>query len=426
MKRYILLYIVLFIISTGLTSQTKLKSIDDISKFGVENSINYRKSILSLSEAEDKREGILKLDSSSIATKTSYSGTSTDSIDLETTILIPVIDQLTITGSVSENIEGKVGLSISPLSHSETRIQNDLSYRSSVINSQSALLSAEIDAVESSLNWMSASKNFNMQNENWLLEEIIYNDDKSRYNSGDITLDELKESLISWSEARKLYISSEQNLKETEKNLYEDLGSTSKDVEVKIISVKDLEESLVKLKSSMNTGITNFNKNSSLQLSAISVKSAKEHLKKTWTYEPDITAQLAVPYDENGLNSDGFSASINFSLSLDDFNKSERDRAEDYYNISILENRLKINEAEVDLNRTLNMLESNNINSDIFRVEYEQAEILLSEAELLYSSGVYSEVELEQSKVYLTQGENNLFDALVTEYLSWLDLKRYL
>lgn len=416
------------IFTVNLFAQTELKSLKDIANYGIDKNLDYRTSILSLVEAEDDIETIFTLDETELTTSIEYDNDSlTNPEELSIEVEIPFFDQFTFTGDIDEDLSGDLEFSFEPFSITDSKVQSELDYKTALINTESALLTAESDAVMYALYWMNNQKDYVVQRRNWQLQEIVYNDDKSRYEAGDITLDDLKDSLIEWSESRKDFITSEQEYKKSEKELYEALGSTLKDVKVNILTIEELENSLLDLKSSINLESIGFLKSSDWRLSSISVESAKESYNKTWVYEPDLTADFEIPYDEeSGIKFDEFTATLSLTVAIDDFDITARDIAEEKYNISVLENTLALNEAEVDFNQAINVLESNKISSEIFRIEYEQAELLYAEAMLLYSSGNYSLIELEESEIYLLEGEISLFNALVTEYLSWLDLKNYL
>ena len=61
-----------------------------------------------------------------------------------------------------------------------------------------------------------------------------------------------------------------------------------------------------------------------------------------------------------------------------------------------------------------------------YEYEYEQALVLLNEAEILHKAGDYSQIELLESQLFLQQAENNYFSSLVNEYLALFDYLKYI
>ncbi len=426
MNRYIVPILLLSCISSSLYSLTEISSLEEIQKFGKENSIEYKNSLLNLEEATEDVEGILKLDSTSISVRTSNNNLEIEEWGLNTSVEIPIIEQLSIIGDMDQDLSGTVGLSISPLAHTGNVVQSEINYKKALIEVEGSLLEAQNSVVSASLNWMKAKRDMDLQDKRVILNELLYNDDKDRYNVGDITLDELQDSLITWSESRKVYLELKQSYKQAEKSLYSSLGVGPDDVKVDVLTIEDIEESLTKLKESINTNQGNFLKSSSFRLSNYSVESAKENFENTWSYEPNLTAGVGMTYYQDGSEPSLFNASVNFSINLDHFQKNKRDRAEEFYSLSVKQMELQRNEAELDFNQGLEELESSQINSEIYKIEYEQALILLSEAKLLYNSGDYSEVDLEQSNIYLEAVTNSLFNSFADEYKAWMEFRVYL
>ncbi|MGL1890855.1 MAG: TolC family protein [Spirochaetaceae bacterium] len=426
MIKKLLISILFILFSSSLFSITEISSIEQIQQFAIESSIEYKNSQLNLEEAEEDVKGILLLDSTSLSVRTSNSDLENGDWGLTTSIEIPIVEQLSITGDIDEDLSGSIGLSINPLAHSETVVRSEVSYKTAFIEVETAYLEAQNEAVSASLNWMIVRQNMKIQNKRVDLNLLLYNDDKDRYQLGDITLDQLQDSLVTWSESRKELLEINQSYKQAEKSLYSSLGVNSTEVKLNILTIANIEESLKKLKADIDINQGNFLKSSSYRLSNYSVESAKENFNKTWVYEPSLSADLGMTYSAEDSETSVFNASINFSITLDDFQSKKRDRAEESYKLSVREMELKRNEAELDFNQALEELESSLINSEIYRIEYDQALLLFYEGELLFKAGDYSEVELEQSHIYLEGAKNSLFNSLADEYKVWMDFRKYL
>ena len=83
-------------------------------------------------------------------------------------------------------------------------------------------------------------------------------------------------------------------------------------------------------------------------------------------------------------------------------------------------------QVKYKFDQIIDSIDSTALNREIAFLEYEQAEILLSEAELLYERGDISRIDLEESRLSLSTSENAYFKTLAQEYQSWLALKEYL
>jgi hypothetical protein len=429
MKRFSIsiLFSLLFFTTVILNGQTILTSLEEIAAFGAENNLDYKSSQIDLLQAEEDRVGIFKLEESSITAEGIIPGDISNSVTawgFSSTLSVPIIDQLEITGTINADLSGQVGVTLRPLVHSDLVKQSEIDINSALISAESSRIISENDAVGAALNWMSAQRDFEAQQKSAELAEISYLDDKVRYDLGEVTLDDLHDSLIDWSEARKLLSEKLQDFRKAESDLYKELGSGSNEVTLDKLDVISITDSLELLKKSININFGDPMKNDQYRLSLLGVQGAESSLKNKWTFEPDLKAGVNLIFNQDGsLNAN---ASISITLSFDDFQKKQRDIAKEELQLSISEAEQSRNEAELDFEQILEALISSEINSEISQLEYEQAEIMISEAVLLQELGDYSEIELQETQLTLSQAKNTLFKALSDEYIAWLELKKYM
>jgi Outer membrane efflux protein len=427
------IFIMFLIISATANSETVLSSLDDIASYGLEHNLDIKNSQISVLKADENRTGLFLFNNSSISVETSIleglnvptaGSNSATGLGYSSTLTVPVIEQVSLSASVDNNLNTHLGISLNPLSHSSTKEESELIYNSSIILANGAMISAQIDAVGSALGWMSAGRDFTTVKREAELSEIRYNDDKVRYELGEISLDELHESLINWSEARVLLSTEDQEFRTSEISFYSSLGAGTDEIIINQIELEILENELSILKRNLDPQLGNALKISSYLISVLEVQSAELNLKNTWVYEPDLSASTGLTFDSSGNLS--VEAGVQFSISPVDLQKKKRGIAEEEYNISLIEAAQSLNQAELNFEQTIKSISSSAINSDISRLEREQAEILLSEAELLHKLGEYSELELNESQLTVVKAENSLFHSLTDEYLSWLELKKYM
>jgi outer membrane protein TolC len=427
------IFAMLLLFSASANSETVLSSLDEVASYGAEHSIDNKNSQINVKRADENRTGIILLKNSSIAVEANifedFNGNTANSnrsgeLGYSSSFTVPVIEQISFSASVDNNLNSQLEISLNPLSHSSTQKESELNYNSSIISADGVDISAQIEAVESALSWMLADREFKTAQREAELSEIKYKDDKVRYELGELSLDELQKSLISWSETRVLLSTKDQQFRISESFLYSALGVGPDEMTVEQIELETLEDELLLIKNSFDPQYGNALKISSYLISVLEVHSAKLNLNNTWVYEPDLRASVGVSFNSSG----GIyvEAEVRFSISPVDLQKKKRDIAEEEYKISLSEAEQSLNQAELNFEQTIENINSSAINSDISRLEMEQAGILLSEAELLYKLGEYSEIELYESQLTLIKVENSLFQTLTDEYLSWMELKKYM
>ncbi|MBN2656216.1 MAG: TolC family protein [Spirochaetales bacterium] len=428
-KKMILISLAGFFIQT-MGAQTVLSSLDEIAAYGAENSLDFKNDQVSLLKAENNRQSILLLKDTSVSATGSYGNSaqpdnSDDSLwGVDVKIDIPVIEQIGLSGSINENGEGSASIVLKPLSHSDSREQSMLSYQSALITAEAARMEAESNAVDAALSWMAASREYDTQEKQTQLTQAACRDDKVRFDLGEITFDELQDSLVSWSEARVAFTEKEKLFRTAESTLYSALGGSKESVSLQLLTIDTLEAEVDRIANELNRAAGEYLKSTQLKLAVLNKSSADAALKNTWIYEPELTASASLNFDESGYK--GFSASLTFSISPDDIQVAEKEISREEYQIASLKEIQSRYEAELEFDQIIDATESAGLNREITSIGYEQARILLSEAELLLKRGDISELDYEESRLSLQESENALFRALAEEYKAWISLKAYL
>ncbi len=428
MRNYFL-PVFLFISTASISGQINLKTLEEIAAFGVENNLDYRTSQVNVMQKAEDREGIIKLEHSSISATGTFNNAFSDPVTGESfgftsTLSVPVVDQVSISGTINNDIEGQIGVTITPLVHSDSNRQSEIQYENALISVESARANAGNSAICTALNWMSAFRDQEAQFTAVELSGIKYNDDKIRYKIGELTLNDLQESLIEWSEERILLSEKQQEFRNKESLLYYSLGAGPVDVSVKILDIDTLASLLVTLKEEIDPVMGNPLNHDDYLISLLNLKSAESNFRDTWAYDPDLTVETNLVFGSSG--DFDVNAVIRFSISPGNFQKKQRDLAENIYKISLSETVQSRNEVELEYDQILEALISTRINREISEVEYEQAGILASEAEILQKQGEYSIIDSRLSQLVLKKAENSLFKSLTDEYIAWMELKKYL
>ena len=310
------------------------------------------------------------------------------------------------------------------MSHSDLSQQSNIAYKSALIAAESDRIDAEINAISSALNWMAEKRELDAKQKSSDLAEITYNDAKIRYEIGEISLDDLQQSLIAWSQGRVELSVKQQDFRDSVSSLYSLIGSSPDLISIDEFDINYLEYALNEIKDELNPQIGDPLKNENYQTSLLELEGAESHYKSTWAYEPDLKVKADLNFDTKGSMS--MSALLEFKLSLDDFQKKEKEIAREEFQNSINRAEQNRDQVELEFEQTIEALTTKEINREISLIELEQSRILLSEAELLYRIGEYSELELEQSCLNLELAENSFFRALADEYIAWIALRKYL
>ncbi|MCD6397054.1 MAG: hypothetical protein J7L71_05905, partial [Spirochaetaceae bacterium] len=202
-----------------------LSSLEEIAAFSVEHNSTYRSTKIDLLKAADNKVRVLKVENSSLSSEGSYNNLIPgNSFGLSSTLIVPIIDQISLRGTLEDDLSGQIGITLNPLSHSDSAVQWEINLNKTLVSSESTLIETEINAVTAALNWIYANRDLMAKEKGANLAGMKYADDKVRYDLDEITLNELQESLINWSESRKILSDNHQVFRSSKSNLYNALG----------------------------------------------------------------------------------------------------------------------------------------------------------------------------------------------------------
>ncbi len=413
------------ILALGVTlwGQTQLNNLDSIVTYALENNLEYKRAKINLEKTMDNVTSVIKLENSKISTGLNYDNK--NELGITSSVTIPVIDQLAITGSLNNELKGTFGLNISPLNFTSTSKISGIENAVAQLNYISSTSSVEIKTTEAALKWMAGVKTLDLLESQANRLEIIYQDDKDRYNAGDITPDELQASLTTWSEARKKVLNQRQTLYTLENSLYSQLGGTREEVSIKEVSLEELGEKINFLLENLEDYTVLPKETVTYKIASYTTEKSEITANYTWSYKPDISGNIKVAFSPEGVNMDDFSASINFSFSPGDIKNSERNRALREAEIAREEEALKLVEIEKKIEQYKYLIEISQIESQILENDLEEAKLLYKEAEILYNAGDYSELELLEKELFVKQSQINLFNSYITEYLNILNYLKF-
>ncbi len=424
-------FVMLFILfgHLGLNAQAQdsktLDSLDDIGRSALENSTAYRRVLLDVLTARNQLEGIVRLDQSSLSLKGATGGSSWDS---SASLNLPLIDQLSLNASLDNSSSGQLGLSFSPLAHSDNRDQLKITYDKAVLLAGETAVTTENQALSAAFAWMSASRLLDIQTQTVKVKETVYRDEKVRYDAGESTLDDVRDALSAWTEARAALSDRQTGLRSAESSLLKQLGSGLEGSSVSTITAEALLKELEDLKSGISAEQADSSKVYAVKSAYQDVNSAKKSLADTWIFDPELnlTGNINFPDLTQGSKDSSWQAGVELVLSLNDWQGKERELGNKDLELTTLEAGQAEMESRLTLQQVKIALDNTEQNRILAGLERDQNHDLYEEAGFLFQTGDYSRAELDDARLLYEQSEVNFFTAAAAEYMAWRDLLPYL
>ena len=418
---FAVLFVILILLSGALTAQS-FSSLDDIKAYALENSLDYKKAAWAALSARNDVDGILELEETSFSSEADYDSSS-EEWSASSGIDLPLVDQLSLNGTYYSDNSSELGLSFSPLTHSDSRVQQAITLQKALAYAGETAITAETEALSAALYWMVKAEEIRNQEEAVSVAELLYRDEKVRYDEGESTLDDVREYLMDWTEARTVLSDLQKELREKESDLMTALNVNPAEVNIAFLGNDVLEEELNKLKLSVVPEKAVSAGTYSVLSSYLDMKSVEESLDDIWLFNPSLVLEADVVREDNDTT---WEASVEFSFSLQDWQKDDRIEMQTDLEISRQEAYQAEQAGMLDLQQARIALESSAQNRELARIEEEQAAELYEEALYLYDLGEYSQAERDDAALTLKSAETSLFSALADEYLAWREMLLYL
>ncbi len=419
MIKKILLTLLLFS-SYTLFSQNSLKSVEELGLYLEQNSNQYLNSVIDLKEAKENISPILKVESTSISSSINSSG------DIVSTLNLPIINEVQLSADINQDLVGSVGVSINPFTGNREREISHINYNIADIVETKTLGNTQKNGIETVLNYLTIKQRFELEKIEEELNKTLYDDAKNRYKLADITLDDLQDALVEWSDSRVSLLNITQDLHSLENTLLEVLGGDRDIIEGIDITIESLLSSLDLIKSSIDLSSADYLNDKQLLIDKLQLDKSQSEFNAIHAYNANLRAQGGINYNLSTPDEVDYNASITFSISLDDFNIKEKEREKERLLLANKEYTLQQEKAKNLFKQRLNAIDLNEINSETVYIQYEQAKTVLSEAEILFNLGDYSETDYIGAWILFEQAKTSLYTAYASEYLSWLEITKYL
>ncbi len=422
--------ILLVALAAGAFPQTvTLSTLEEVAELGRKVSIDYAEALLAVEEAELEVPDLVKIKSSTLSGSYSYSGadasgsSSLASSGFSTSLSIPLVDQLSLSASLADDLSGEVAATVKPLVHDDTRTQKKIAYEKAVAAAEDAGRNAGVAAVKAVLAWMAAERQLATKERAAVYAEDAYAAAKAAYDidPDSVSLDDVSEALKDWSTARSELIAQQTSARNAKADMLKLLAPSGEDIVIKTLSSEELESALSALKTSF-AGVE-----TSGPAAGYSVRSAELDLqakassaKSIWLFEPDLSLSAGFSFLREGDPTASLSASL--TLSLDDVKGEEKALAEARLSLaakSLAQARIA---QESEYAQAVAKVKTTAIATENQRLSRDQAAEIRDEAAFLFEHGSYSELENESAALSLAQAEDALYQALVDEYSAWLDL----
>ena len=346
--------LILILLTSPLASQ-ELSSLEDIRSYALENSLDYKKAQWEAVKAGNDLEGLFTLDETSFSAGNSYDD-SLDTWSASAGVEVPLVDQLSVNSTVYDDTSASVGLTFTPLSHSDDRAQNDIIWQKAAALAVEMAVTVENSALSAALGWMSGTAQLAVQEESVLVSETIYRDEKIRYEAGESTLDDVRDALVDWTEARTTLTGLQTQLRAKESDLMTALNVNLETVELTLLSSEDLAAELQTLKSSIVPEDADPVLSHAVFSSYLDMRSVEEKLDDTRLFDPALNLSSDLYFGDDDKN---WAASVTLSFSLEDWQSEEKQELQTDLEISRQvaslaerESRLLLQQARIALENT--------------------------------------------------------------------------
>ncbi len=398
-----------------------IDTLEEFSSYVLEHNIAYKKALLSIESAEAHLVSALKLEDSSLTVDSAYNQNSTGSAWSNTlTAQIPIYDQLSLTASIDQSLQGSIGLSISPFAHSTAAFQSETAYVSAIAYAKELAVTTTASAIEAYLDVETTRRYLEIQKTLTDLKEELYTDEKARYSLGESTLEDVSDALIAWSAARGSLLKLQSELQHAESTLYGITQTELSLLPLSEITVSDLEEIITTYEQSRMLDTADPAVPYSVVSSQYAAAAAAAEYDATWEFDPDLTIKGTLGYDGQT-----FGTSVSFSVGLQDWKNEEKALKAGEVAIAQDSLTLALDESAFELDQLKLSLSLDDENIEIARLKLEQTESLLHEAEFLNQLGEISELELRESEIMYALAEADVFSALADEYVDYLSLEKF-
>jgi outer membrane protein TolC len=412
--------------------QSELLTIEQIALRAQAENPQVLKALRVLNNAEEDLAGESRLLESRLSlesangTPQSQSASSGDpgdaAISGQAGITVPLLDQLSVGGSVTaqqgEEIGGELSLSITPFAAADPSYPEEETYGKALVAWQTLRQQTTFDAEQAALKYLIAGMEVRLGESTLDLEQKLYETVQKELELGEASFEELQDQLSELTTARKSLYSTESQALSSWKELQLLFDPDGEEVEPASLSFQQLEELIEAREKKISELTAEEPSSQSLENLKLELTALQEELEATPLWRPDFNLSGSVGLPD--LSAYSIGASISFSPS--DIKDDEREDLEE----EIDEKLVDIQIEQFDLSLQEQLVEQNigiaEQALEAASLAEEQASLTLRETELLYEQGERTVFELEQARLSLESAEIDSFAAAADLYQAQAEL----
>lgn len=421
-----------------------------VTKAALAASPTYQQAVLAVLKARNAVPDLLRLEDASL---TASPVLTTDSngalvVAMDTSLTLPVLEQLSLKASVDLDLDLTMGLSVVPLAHSATRSTALVALEEARLGLAKTGREVGLAAGNAALAYAVAERTTARAVESTRLAQLAWQDSREQnwVDPATVSADDVRSALKDLADARAAELKARTSLKAAEVTMLgifgpawvkdkdswaaltlEELGSARDQLIARLpeklgaaLAGGAGDDGLPEVDSLVRERQVAGQLGETARLSALAVDKARLTLEATWAYDPALSLTGQLGLDAAGQVS--WSAGLVFSLSPGDF--QVRQREELAASLQILQAKAEADRESdgVEFRQALLAVALNRQSRLAQETVVAANQELHEEYRVLRDYGAASELELAQAANDLASARDGLFAALVQEYLAWLDL----
>jgi len=418
------LILALLSLSVLLHSKQNISSLKELAIAVEMNNISIKSALWEKDKTESNIPSLITWEKSSLSFNQYYDESGVEELSADGHLELSIMEAVAIYGKTDFEGRGETGISLSPLWHSDERKLALINLESVSENVDSTIKTVNHTAAEAYLNWSIAFMTRENTARTVLLNKALYDDEKIRYDLGESNLDDVRETLINWSESRANLSESVANLQNKQQNLFETTGLDSTLYQFTLPDPAVLETEIKTLKDTLESSEPGIQNLDSVRQKIISNQSLETKMNDIRIFDPQLS--IGAAYNWNDSNESWISASAGISFALDDYNRSEKQELAGDIDLAGQTLNQLMQTEDLKLSQYEEAIGTSDLNYELALLQEEQSGLLVDEGKFLFETGDISELKLEEIILEHQNSRIKVFETLIQKYLALSILKYYI
>lgn len=408
MRRGICSFLLAFAVWSPIAAQTL--DIDQAVALIMQESQVIKSAEEALEKAEEALQSTLLIErsrisfSSSLRTKPLKPGeTFWDLITGSMQLSVPVVPQVSM-GAGLDDKGGSISLSYTPFSLPQVTPKDTETYQKAVISLQTAVAEAGFRAESTLFSYMTAQRDLAYAEQVLELAQQQLEITHALYDMGEATYTDYEAMTFVVSSRRQNWFSSQRTLLERTRDVKSILGPDFPVFTITQLSLAELTARAYERREEADRINGSSLHSSAVDRLLVEINSLEEQLRQTWAWRPNLSLRSSVSFPDPSLS---IQASVSFSYTdLQTSVKEELERAITEKQADLAMEHYLL-ELEQELRYKSMEIARQSLEASLF--DLEQARIQVKEAELLFSFGDRTEIELAQVHLSSVNAENQCY-----------------